>query len=197
MQIDLDALDRRGAYRALISLIVPRPIAWVSTLHASGKVNLAPFSFFNGVSSKPPVVSVAVGPRRNGPKDTRVNVERTGEFVVNMVTPDLADAMVRSSIEYPPEISELEEAGLTAAPSARVAVPGVAESPIRLECRKLQIVEIEGGTALILGRVVGVHVEDRLWADGAVDPSRIAFLGRLGDDFYTRVDTRFECRRPG
>ena len=195
MELDLGALDRRAAYKAMISLVIPRPIAFVSTLGPAGNVNLAPFSYFNGVSSAPPIVSISVGPKRGGTKDTAANVRREGEFVVNVVTPELMEGVIVGATDHPPEVSELELARLTAAPSTKIRTPGVKESPIRMECTLQQIVDVEGGTSLILGRVVHVHVDDAIWVDGRVDPKRLTFVGRLGDDFYCRVNDIFEAAR--
>jgi flavin reductase (DIM6/NTAB) family NADH-FMN oxidoreductase RutF len=195
MELDLAALDRRGAYKAMISLIIPRPIAFVSTIGPAGIVNLAPFSYFNGVSSAPPIISVSVGPKRTGAKDTSANIRREKEFVVNVVTPDLMPGVIIGAADHPPEVSELELAKLTPAPSTKVRTPGVKESPIRMECALHQIVEVEGGTSLILGRIVHVHADDSIWTDGRVDPKKLTFVGRLGDDLYVRVNDIFEAAR--
>ncbi|MBI4563597.1 MAG: flavin reductase family protein [Planctomycetes bacterium] len=194
MDIDLAALDRRSAYRAMISMIIPRPIAFVSTIGPAGNINLAPFSYFNGVSSTPPIVSISVGPKRAGHKDTRSNIKRASEFVVNVVVPELMEGVLVSATDHPPEVSELELARLTPAPSVKIKTPGVHESPIRMECALYKIVEVDGGTALILGRIVHAHIDDALWADGRVDPHRLTFVGRLGDDFYCRVNDVFEAK---
>jgi flavin reductase (DIM6/NTAB) family NADH-FMN oxidoreductase RutF len=195
MELDLGALDRRGAYRAMISLIIPRPIAFVSTIGPAGNVNLAPFSYFNGVSSAPPILSVSVGPKRAGTKDTAANVRREKEFVANVVTPELMPGVIVGATDHPPEVSELELAKLTPAPSTKVRTPGVKESPIRMECVLHQVVEVEGGTSLILGRIVHVHVDDAVWSEGRVDPRKLTFVGRLGDDLYCRVNDIFEAAR--
>ena len=195
MELDLGSLDRRSAYKAMISLIIPRPIAFVSTLGPAGNINLAPFSYFNGVSSAPPIISISVGPRRTGTKDTAANVRREKEFVVNVVTPELMTGVIVGATDHPPEVSELELAMLTPAPSANVRTPGVKESPIRMECTLHQVVDVEGGTSLILGRVVHVHADDAIWVDGRVDPKRLTFVGRLGDDLYCRVNDIFEAAR--
>jgi len=194
MELDLSSLDRRAAYKALISLIIPRPIALVSTLNAAGRVNLAPFSYFNGVSSAPPIVSIAVGSKKAGRKDTWTNIERTGEFVINAVVPELMDGVIVAATEYPPDVSEMEIAKLEAAPSKKIGTPGVARSPIRMECTLYKIVEVEG-SALILGRVVWVYVREDLWSDGRADPRKLTFVGRLGDDLYSLVDNFFERKR--
>jgi flavin reductase (DIM6/NTAB) family NADH-FMN oxidoreductase RutF len=193
VEIDPDALDRRAAYRLMISAIVPRPIAFVTSLHGS-VVNLAPFSYFNAVSTSPPIVMIAVGSRKDGKKDTWRNIEETREFVVNVVVPGLMDAVIIGAQDHPRDVSELAVAKLTPLPSRKVKPPRVAESPIHLECTLEKIVEVAdpstplgAGTALILGRVVLAHVRDELVKDGAVDPTLLEFVGRLGGDLYARV----------
>ena len=195
MEIDPLGLDRRAAYKLMISLIVPRPIAWVSTISPEGGVNLAPFSYFNGITSQPPILMIAVGARRGERKDTWRNIDQTREFVVNVVVPELVDAMVVTSGEYPPEVDEFHRAGVTPAPSAKVRPPRIAESPVSMECTLEKIVEVEG-TALILGRVVLYHVRDDLLSHGSVDPQRLKPVARLGDDFYSYLGEVFSRTRP-
>lgn len=195
IEIDPEQLDRRAAYKLMISLIVPRPIAWVSTMAPSGAHNLAPFSFFNGISSHPPILMIAVGARKGERKDTWRNIEQTGEFVVNVVVPEVVDAMVLSSGEYPPEVDEFKEAGVTPVPSSRVKPPRIAESPVSMECRLERIVEV-AGSALILGRVVLYHVREDLLDGGAVDPEKLKPVARLGGDFYSHLGSVFTRGRP-
>ena len=195
MEIDPDHLDRRAAYKLMISVIVPRPIAFVSTVSAGGRPNLAPFSFFNGVSSRPPILMLAVGSRRTGRKDTWNNIEATGEFVVNVVVPEIVDAAVLSSGDYPPEVNEIELAGLTPIPSRRVKPPRIAESPVQMECRLEKLLEV-AGTALILGRVLLYHVRDDLMEGGSVDPSRLRAVARLGGDSFSFQGEIFSKPRP-
>jgi len=195
MDIDPASLDRRAAYQLMISCIIPRPIAWVTTLSKEGVVNLAPFSYFNGVSSFPPIVSIAVGSRRDGRKDTWINVEETGEFVVNIVTKETADAMVLTSKELPHNVSEMELAKLESEPSLKVKPPRVKASPVHLECVRYKIVEVES-SALILGRVVHYHVRDSVATNGLVDPAKVSVVGRLGGDAYALVDGMFDLKRP-
>src|SRR3569832_885534 len=181
MQIDPAPIPTRDAYRLTSSCIIPRPIAFVTTLSRDGVTNLAPFSFFNGVSSDPPVISIEVATKRDGSKkDTWRNIEETGEFVVNVVVPDLMDAVIIGARELPHNVSELDLAGLKTAPSTLVKPPRLVESPINLECRLLRIVEVEE-TDLILGRVVMVHAKDEILEGGRVDPRRLTFVGRMGD----------------
>jgi len=195
MDIDPASLASRDAYRLMISCIIPRPIAFVTTLSREGVTNLAPFSFFNGVSSDPPVVSIAVATKRDGSKkDTWRNIEETGEYVINVVVPELMDAVIIGARELPHNVSELDLAGIPTLPSTKVKPPRLAGSPINLECTLLKIVEVEE-TALILGRVVRVHAKDEILDGGRVDPRRLTFVGRMGDDLYCRVTDLFERKR--
>ena len=197
MDFDPAALSPRDAYRLMISCIIPRPIAFVTTLSRDGATNLAPFSFFNGVSSDPPVVSIAVASKKDGSrKDTWRNIEETGEYVINVVVPELMDAVIIGARELPHGVSELELSGLKTLPSTKVKPPRLEASPINLERTLLRIVEVEG-TALILGRVVMVHAKDEIVDGGRVDPRRLTFVGRLGDDLYCRVNDLFERKRTG
>jgi len=195
MEFDPAALAPRDAYRLMISCIIPRPIAFVTTLSRDRVTNLAPFSFFNGVSSDPPVVSIAVASKRDGSrKDTWRNIEETGEYVINVVVPELMDAVIIGARELPHNVSELDLAKLSTRPSTKVKPPRLEASPINLECTLLKIVEVEE-TALILGRVVMVHAKDAVVENGRVDPRRLTFVGRLGDDLYCRVNDLFERKR--
>jgi flavin reductase (DIM6/NTAB) family NADH-FMN oxidoreductase RutF len=195
MQIDPGTVSARDAYGLLISCIIPRPIAFVTTLSKEGVTNLAPFSFFNGVTSDPPVISIAVATKRDGSKkDTWRNIEETGEFVVNVVVPDLMDAVILGARELPHNVSELELSKLPTLPSVKVKPPRLAGSPVQMECTLLKIVDVEE-TALILGRVVLFHAKDEVVANGRVDPRRLTFVGRLGGDGYCRVTDLFERKR--
>lgn len=195
MDFDPGALPSREAYRLMISCVAPRPIAFVTTLSREGKSNLAPFSFFNGVSSDPPVVSIAVATKRDGSKkDTWRNIEETGEYVINVVTPELMDAVITGARELPHGVSELELSGEPTLPSLKVKPPRLARTPVSLECSLLKIVEVEE-TALILGRVLLYHVKDEVLRDGRVDPRLVTFVGRMGDDLYCRAGDLFERKR--
>jgi flavin reductase (DIM6/NTAB) family NADH-FMN oxidoreductase RutF len=179
----------------MISCIAPRPIAFVSTLSRAGVTNLAPFSFFNGVSGDPPVVSIAVATKRDGSKkDTWRNIEDTGEYVINVVVPELMDAVIVGARELPHDISELDLSGEPTLPSTRVKPPRLARAPVQMECSLLKIVEVED-VGLILGRVLLYHVHDDVLRDGRVDPTRATFVGRMGDDLYCRATDLFERKR--
>ncbi len=204
MHYDPEREDHGLRHSPFKSCVVPRPIGWISTLSASGVANLAPFSQFQNISYDPPIVMFAANQNTTGHrKDTVVNVEATGEFVWNMATYELREAVSLSSTEYPADIDEFEAAGLEKAPSLVVAPPRVAASPVQFECRHLQTLRVPGngpmGSAdIVLGRVVQIHIrDDALTADGRVDIEKIKPLARLGYFDYTYVDKRFEMPPPG
>jgi flavin reductase (DIM6/NTAB) family NADH-FMN oxidoreductase RutF len=183
--VEPDGLDAKALYRLMISIVVPRPIAWTSTISADGVLNAAPFSYFQALSSKPPVVMISVGRRKGGaPKDTRSNIEATREFVVNLVSEGSGVRMVRTSVDYPPEVSEFAEAGLTPVRSVKVKPPRIGESAVSLECRLDRILDV-GTSGVCIGNVVAIHVKDDvLAADGTVDPWKLRPLARLGGTAY-------------
>ena len=193
-----DELPPRDAYRLMLSVVAPRPIAWVSTIGADGTLNLAPFSFFNGVSAQPPVVSVAIGPRRGGgDKDTIANVRSTGELVVNVVSEAMAEAMVKTSGDYEADVDEFDLAGFAKVPSDAVKPFRVKESPLAFECGVLQIVRVgEPATSLILAEVLVVHAADEILTDGLPDAQKFRPLARLGGIAYARLGDRIEIPRP-
>jgi flavin reductase (DIM6/NTAB) family NADH-FMN oxidoreductase RutF len=181
------------------SCVVPRPIGWLSTVSASGVPNLAPYSQFTNLTFEPPYVLVSInqGADQNR-KDTTVNIEDTGEFVYNMATYALRDALNITAAAFPPETDEFEMAGLTKAPSILVKPWRVAESPIQFECTYVQTIRLPGsgrvGTAdIIIGKVVGVHIKDEyILPDGKLDILKIRPLARLGYSDYTSVESVFE-----
>jgi flavin reductase (DIM6/NTAB) family NADH-FMN oxidoreductase RutF len=188
-------------YKLMIGVIVPRPIAFVSTVDAHGVRNLAPFSYFTGCSTNPPVVcfcsAVRLGPRPH--KDTLCNIEATGEFVVNIVSEDFAEKMNAASVEAPPEIDEFDFSGLTPIASELVKPPRVAESRIHMECRLRQIVQVSkkpGGGSLILGDVLRFHIQAELLDGYKIDPRQLKAIGRMGGPMYVRTRDRFEMQRP-
>jgi flavin reductase (DIM6/NTAB) family NADH-FMN oxidoreductase RutF len=185
------------------SLVVPRPIGWITTLSPEGDVNLAPFSFFNAVGDAPPLVAFAPqGRKPDRPiKDSLANVEATGEFVCNLATYDLREQMNLTSAHLPAGADEMRAAGLTPLPSRLVKPPRVAESPAHLECRYLQTVDLPAWDpaerqVLVIGEVVGVHIDDRLIKDGRVDIVGARPIARLGYSLYASVDDSFYMRRP-
>jgi flavin reductase (DIM6/NTAB) family NADH-FMN oxidoreductase RutF len=187
-------------YKLMIGAIVPRPIAFVSTLSADGIRNLAPFSFFTGVSANPPAVCFAPMVRGDGyQKDTLHNVMVTREFVVNIVSEDFAEKMNICSAEYPPEVDEWEKSGLTPVPSQCVKPPRVAESRFHMECKLLQVVSIGEqplGGNLVIGEVLRFHVADELFEDYRVDPDKLRAIARMGGSTYARTTDRFDILRP-
>lgn len=195
--IDPRETSTRDIYRFLVASVVPRPIAFVSTMSADGVANLAPFSFFNAVTPAPPVVAFSVLPNRSGAKDTVRNLAQAPELVVNVVSEAFVEAMNLTSGEWPPEVDEFEKSGLTPVPSLRVRPPRVAEAKIQLECELLEIVSV--GTApasLVLAEVVLVHADDSILTDGLPDPRKLRPVARLGGDLYTKLGELFELKRP-
>lgn len=195
MQIDPSRHSPADNYKLLTNLVVPRPIAWVTSVNAAGTVNLAPFSFFNAVASNPPYVMISVG--RNdagGPKDTAANIEATGEFVVNMVTEDLFAAMNISAADFPPDHSEIAAAGLATEASVHVRVPRVAQAQVSLECR-LHTSLVLGTNTVYVGEVVMFHLADHL-VGPRLHIEGFAPLGRLGSpSVYCRTTDRFNAPR--
>jgi flavin reductase (DIM6/NTAB) family NADH-FMN oxidoreductase RutF len=192
----------RDLYKLLIGLVVPRPIAWVSTVSKEGVPNLAPYSFFNAVSADPPVVAFAPSRKPDGDhrKDTLRNVEDTGEFVVNIVSEELAEAMNASSADVAPDVNEFELARVTPVPAHFVKPPLVGEAPAKMECRLRQIIPLgERPTSgvLVLGDVVCFHLAENLVENFRVDPDRLRAVGRMGGMSYSRTRDRFELNRPG
>ena len=181
------------------SCVVPRPIGWLSTLSTDGVANLAPYSQFTNLTFEPPYVLVSINQGRlQNRKDTTNNIEQTGEFVYNMVTYELREAMNITAAEFPPGVDEFESAGLTKAPSRIVKPYRVAESPIQFECTYVQTLRLPGeglvGTAdIIIGKVVGIHIKDEfIGPDGKLDIVKIRPLARLGYSDYTSVESSFE-----
>jgi flavin reductase (DIM6/NTAB) family NADH-FMN oxidoreductase RutF len=196
MIFDLETAAQDVAYKLLIGLVAPRPIALVTSMDENGVLNAAPFSAYNYLCTDPPIVGIGVTNRpekRFVAKDTARNIRRTGEFVINVVTEDLAERMVVCAADAPPEISELEMAGFTTAPSERVRVPRIAQAHAALECREFTTMEI-GRSRIVLGRVVSVYVEDR-YVDPAgpyVRAEELHAIGRMnGLGNYVRTRDAF------
>jgi flavin reductase (DIM6/NTAB) family NADH-FMN oxidoreductase RutF len=199
MELDLTGPLREEAYMILSGLVVPRPIALTTTVDEHGRVNAAPFSFFNVLGDSPPIVGLCPGDRAPGvPKDTARNIRVTQEFVVNLVDEPLAEKMNLCAATLPPGENELEHAGLTALPSSVVKPPRIAESPASLECRCHSIQEI-GANRLIIGEVLRVHVRDGLFDPETwlINPQAYHPIGRMqAPHWYTRTRDLFELRRP-
>jgi flavin reductase (DIM6/NTAB) family NADH-FMN oxidoreductase RutF len=204
MLFDFETLAKKDRYKLVVSTIVPRPIAWMVTQDAEGRTNAAPFSFFNVFSNDPVVVGIGVGARGMGGeereefKDTLHNIEALGEFTVCMVSEETAEAMNVTGADFPPGVDEIERAGLTTAPSARIRVPRIAESPVALECRVFQIIPI-GSHRLVLGEVLAVHIRDDCMLDPQrfyVDTPKLNLVGRMhGGGWYARTNDRFDLPR--
>lgn len=204
MYYDPDKNDHGLPHSPFKACVVPRPIGWISTISSAGIHNLAPYSQFQNLTFDPPYVMFAANQNSLGKrKDSVVNAEQTGEFVYNMATFDLREAMNRSASEVPPEIDEFEIAGITRAASIRVKPCRVAESPIQFECRYHQTIRLPGngviGTVdIVIGRVVMIHIKDDvIGPDGRLDILKIRPLARLGYYDYTTVDSVFEMVIPG
>ncbi len=181
------------------ALVAPRPIGWIGTLSADGRRNLAPYSYFNAVSTSPHIVAFS----SEGQKDSVTNVDATGEFSCSLAVFDLKEAMNQSSAAVDSGVDEFELSGLTPAPCEMIAAPRVAESPVALECRHLQTIRLEGlegqeaRARLVLGQVVGIHIDEALISEGKVDITRARPLARLGYRDYCVVDEVFAMERPG
>jgi flavin reductase (DIM6/NTAB) family NADH-FMN oxidoreductase RutF len=202
MRVDLRSLKPRDAYQWLIATITPRPIAWVSSIDPDGRTNLAPFSFFNGVTSSPPsLLFVPVNTREGTKKDTLRNIEAVPEFVVNLVPFALAEKMNATSAMLPYGESEFSAFGVASAASIHVRPPRVAAAPVSFECVLHQIVPVGEGPAaanIVIGLIVCLHVDEAvLGADGLPDPSKLDLIGRMGGDHYVRTGQTFSLSRPG
>lgn len=196
MIIDPNTFERFNA--VLTGVIVPRPIAFVSTMSPDGEVNLAPYSFFNAVSYNHVVFSSSRHVS-NKSKDTLRNIEETGQFVVNIVVDPIADAMNATAAEYPEGVDEFEIAGLTHAPSQIVKPPRVAESPVNIECELDQVVQIGSGPhehGLVIGKILLMHVSDDVIDGHRIDQAKLMATGRMGGNMYCRTNDRFEMVRP-
>lgn len=200
MIVDPQREDYRNVYKLMVGVIVPRPIAFVSTISVDGRLNLAPFSFFTAISANPPVICFSPMIRGdNVCKDTLNNVRATHEFVVNVVSEDFKAQMNVCSGEYPAGVDEFEKSGLTPVASRLVKPPRVLESRVNLECRLVQIVDVSAkplGGSIVLGEVVLFHVNDAIFDHFKIDPDKLKPIGRMGGPTYTRTTDRFEMERP-
>jgi len=201
MEINADQLPWKSMYKLFIGSVLPRPIGWISTINADGQPNLAPYSFFNVASVNPPHVLFApmIRATDSTTKDTLNNVRHTEEFVVNIVTEAIADAMNLTATELPADVDEFDFAGLEQAPSVVVKPPRVAASPIHFECKLSQIIEFgtePGSGSLVIGRVVHIHVDERVQiGEDKIDLDALKPIGRLAGTSYTRVTDVFDLVR--
>lgn len=199
MHYDPERDDHGFRHSPFKSCVVPRPIGWISTLDKNGVVNLSPYSFFNLVSGYPPWVIFSSAPR----KHSQINAEATGEFVFNLATWDLRLEMNQSSAEYPEGVSEPEKVGLEMVPSRNVKPPRVKRSPVALECKYFKTVDLIGSDGkpnraqIVIGEVVGIHIDDSVIVDGMVDITKMKPIARLGYMDYSVVDEIFSMARPG
>jgi flavin reductase (DIM6/NTAB) family NADH-FMN oxidoreductase RutF len=198
--IEPESVGFSNVYKVMIGSIVPRPIAFVSTISPSGIRNLSPFSFFTGVCANPPVLCFC--PVRNAKgqkKDTLNNIEASGDFVVNVVSEDIVERMNATSAEFPSEIDEFEISGLTAMPGDLVRSPRVEEAHVSMECKLLRIVEISElpmGGSIVVGQIVRLHVDDAYIDNYRIDPDKLKAVGRMAGISYARTSDRFDLARP-
>jgi flavin reductase (DIM6/NTAB) family NADH-FMN oxidoreductase RutF len=199
--VDPGSTDHSSVYKLLIGSVVPRPIAFVSTISTEGAFNVAPFSFFTVASSNPPVLVFTVGNRATPDprKDTLRNITTARDFVVNIVSEEFGQKMNLCAGDYPPEVDEFEVSGLTPVPSDLVKAPRVAESHINMECRLLYTISmsnlINGGN-LVLGEVVRFHIDDAYLNNFRIDQDKLRAIGRMAGNSYTRTQDRFDMIRP-
>jgi flavin reductase (DIM6/NTAB) family NADH-FMN oxidoreductase RutF len=191
----------QNVYKLMVGCVVPRPIAFVSSVDEQGIYNLAPFSYFSAVCSKPPTVLFcpAVRLTTGKSKDTLRNVLATKEFVVNIVSEEIAAEMNKTAAEVGPEVDEFVLSGLTPVASERISVPRVAESPVQMECRLREVITISsepGGGSIVIGEVLLFHLREDLVDNYRVDPGRLHAVGRMGGPTYTRTRDRFDLERP-
>ena len=189
--VDFKDLPPRERYKLLVASVVPRPIAFVTTIGLDGIVNAAPFSFFNALLDDPPIVGIGVAMVEMGrTKDTAENIRYTGEFVVNLVDEALAPQMNECAVDVPKEVDEIAEAGLTPLPSRKISPPRIAQSPISLECKRHTALEIGKGRSIILGEVQAMHFRPDLFdaEKNYVDAASAGLIGRMHAlDYYTRT----------
>lgn len=197
MLIHSDRLNEDQLHDLLKSCVVPRPIAWISTIGSNGLANVAPFSCFTFVSSNPPYLAVSVASKRGMKKGTLANIERTKDFVVNVVHEDLVTAVNLSAAEFPPGVSKVEASGVTALPGAKVKSFRIAECQIQMECALVDILKIgTSRSSLVIGEVLVFHVDDNLYADNVIDQGKLRPLGRLSGDQYAGLGSTIEIARP-
>lgn len=200
MQFDFEDLPDRAVHRLLVDTVVPRPIAFVTSLDKAGRRNAAPFSFFNVMGHDPPIVVLGLEQRRDGRlKDTAANIRATHAFVVNLVSEALVEGMNLCSTDLAPEVDELAMAGLETAMSEKVGVPRLAAAPASLECEEMMSIGLGEGRTLVVGRVLGLHVDDRFYdpAEGRVRTTAMRLVARMhGSGWYARTSDLFLLERP-
>jgi flavin reductase (DIM6/NTAB) family NADH-FMN oxidoreductase RutF len=200
LSIDPASLSERENYKFLIGSIIPRPIAFVTTISKDGVLNGAPFSYFNIVSSNPPMISLSIQRSSGRQKDTARNIIETKQFVVHIVDEQNVEKINKTAANLPPEESEIELAGLTPVKSVKITVPGVKEAKIRMECSLEHSLELGGsdtpGCDFIIGKVVQFHIDNDIFEDGRIDPKGLAAVSRLAGNNYAKIGEIFEIERP-
>ena len=200
-KIDPKQLSERENYKFLIGSIIPRPIAFVTSISDQGVVNAAPFSFFNIVSSNPPMISISIQRKKGQMKDTARNIRRKKQFVVHIVDEDNVEMVNETAANLPPEESEINRAGFTLVESTKIDVPGVKEAKVRFECELETALELGGdgdhpGCDLIIAKVKYYHIEEGIYEDGRIDPHALAAISRLAGNDYAKVGEQFTIERP-
>ncbi len=200
LSIDPASLSERENYKFLIGSIIPRPIAFVTTISKDGVLNGAPFSYFNIVSSNPPMISLSIQRSTGRQKDTARNIKESRQFVVHIVDEQNVEKINKTAANLPPEVSEIELANLTPVESVKISVPGVKEAKIRMECSLEHSLELGGtgtpGCDLIIGKVVQFHIESDIYENGRIDPRGLAAVSRLAGNNYAKIGEIFEIERP-
>lgn len=199
--IDPKQLTERENYKFLIGSIIPRPIAFITSMSEDGVVNAAPFSFFNIVSSNPPMISVSVQRKQGEMKDTARNIKENRQFVVHIVDTNNVEKVNETAANLAPEESEVEKVGLTLVDSTTIRVPGVKEAKIRIECELETALQLGGdgenaGCDLIIGKVTYYHIEESIYKDGRIDPIGLAAVSRLAGNDYAKIGEQFTIERP-
>jgi flavin reductase (DIM6/NTAB) family NADH-FMN oxidoreductase RutF len=190
--VDGHGLDTAEAYRLVIGCVVPRPIAWITTIDAHGRVNAAPFSSYNYVATSPPMLAINIATREGAAKDTANNIRASGEFVVNVATEDTMELMHACAENYAPEVSEAEALGLHLLPSRRVAPPRIAVTPVQMECRLDQAVVLgRGVNTLYIGEIVAFHLSPAVYDGKRVDSVALRPIARLGGPYYAALGEIF------
>ncbi len=200
MAINLDALAKRDVYGLLSESVTPRPIAFVGTLNENGTHNAAPYSYFNVVSVKPPLVMVSIGKRQGKTKDTAANIRRTNNFTVNLVDTAMIERVNAASGDYKNDQSEVDLVGLHSIRSQSIEAPGIAESPVRFECEVERLIDLEDDNettgVLVIGRIKRMQVTREGFTEGRIDAKKLDLVGRLGGNQYTKLGEVFELERP-
>jgi flavin reductase (DIM6/NTAB) family NADH-FMN oxidoreductase RutF len=190
--IDAAGIDTDTAYRLIVGCVVPRPVAWITTVDEHGRVNAAPFSSYNYVATSPPMLAINIATRAGAVKDTARNIRATGEFVVNVATEATMETMHLTAQDFPPELSETEHLGIALLPSQRVKPPRIASTPVQMECRLDQVVVLgRGVNTLYIGEVVAFHLAHDIYDGKRVDSARMRPIARLGGPFYAGLGEIF------